>query len=103
MSKRILWWIGALVFGGVVILINSNSAQWVFLARAQWSALLALTILPVLAHTFGRELLIGGYDLNIGSLFLFRSFFGYPSRHFTRKPIISIASITRFQRRETST
>jgi hypothetical protein len=64
MSKRILWWIGALVFGGVVILINSNSAQWVFLARVQWSALLALTILPVLAHTFGRELLIGGYDLN---------------------------------------
>jgi hypothetical protein len=63
-SKRIRWWIGALVFGGVVILINSNSAQWVFLARVQWSALLALTILPVLAHTFGRELLIGGYDLN---------------------------------------
>jgi hypothetical protein len=64
MSKRILWWIGALVFWGVVILINANSAQWVFLARVQWSALLALTILPVLAHTFGRELLIGGYDLN---------------------------------------
>jgi hypothetical protein len=64
MSKRILWWLGALVFGGVVILVNSNSAQWVFLARVQWSALLALTILPVLAHTFGRELLIGGYDLN---------------------------------------
>jgi hypothetical protein len=33
MSKRILWWIGALVFGGVVILINSNSAQWVFLGH----------------------------------------------------------------------
>jgi hypothetical protein len=64
MSKRILWWLGALGFGGVVILVNSNSAQWVFLARVQWSALLALTILPVLAHTFGRELLIGGYDLN---------------------------------------
>lgn len=64
MCKRLLWWSGVLVFGGVVLLINANSAQWVFLARVRWSALLALTILPVLAHSFGRELLVGVYDLS---------------------------------------
>jgi hypothetical protein len=29
-----------------------------------WVALLGLTILPLVAHTSGRELLIGVYDLN---------------------------------------
>ena len=64
MARNLLWWVGAFVFIGLVILIGSNSAQWVFLARVQWVAWLALTILPLLAHTAGRELLIGAYDLN---------------------------------------
>ena len=64
MARRRLWWLGALIFIGLVVLISSNSAQWVFLARVQWVALLGLTILPLLAHTSGRELLIGAYDLN---------------------------------------
>jgi hypothetical protein len=64
MARRRLWWLGALIFIGLVIAVSSNSAQWVFLARVQWVALLGLTILPLLAHTSGRELLIGAYDLN---------------------------------------
>ena len=64
MARQRLWWLGALIFIGLVIVISSNSAQWIFLARVQWVALLALTILPLLAHTSGRELLIGVYDLN---------------------------------------
>jgi hypothetical protein len=64
MARQRLWWLGALIFIGLVILISSNSAQWVFLARVQWVALLALAILPAVAHTLGRELLIGAYDLN---------------------------------------
>ena len=36
-----------------------NSAQWVLLTRVHWIALLGLTILPLFAHTSGRELLIG--------------------------------------------
>jgi hypothetical protein len=64
MARQRLWWLGALIFIGLVILISSNSAQWVFLARVQWVALLGLTILPLLAYTSGRELLIGAYDLN---------------------------------------
>jgi hypothetical protein len=64
MARQRLWWLGALIFIGLVILISANSAQWVFLARVQWVALLGLTILPLLAHTSGRELLIGTYDLN---------------------------------------
>jgi hypothetical protein len=63
MARQRLWWLGALIFIGLVTLITSNSAQWIFLARVQWVALLALTILPLLAHTSGRELLIGAYDL----------------------------------------
>jgi hypothetical protein len=64
MARQRLWWLGALIFIGLVILISSNSAQWIFLARVQWVALLGVTILPLLAHTSGRELLIGAYDLN---------------------------------------
>ena len=64
MARRRLWWLGALIFIGLVIAVSSNSAQWIFLARVQWVALLGLTILPLLAHTSGRELLIGAYDLN---------------------------------------
>src|SRR5258708_98038 len=64
MARQRLWWIGALIFIGLVVMISSNSAQWVFLARVEWVALLGLTILPLLAHTSGRELLIGAYDLN---------------------------------------
>jgi hypothetical protein len=64
MARQRLWWLGALMVIGLAILISSNSAQWVFLARVQWVALLGLTILPLLAHTSGRELLIGAYDLN---------------------------------------
>jgi hypothetical protein len=64
MARQRLGWLGALIFIGLVILITSNSAQWIFLARVQWVALLGLTILPLLAHTSGRELLIGAYDLN---------------------------------------
>lgn len=64
MARQRLWWLGALIFIGLVIVISSNSAQWIFLARVQWVALLGLTILPLLAHTSGRELLIGAYDLN---------------------------------------
>jgi hypothetical protein len=41
------------------ILISSNSAQWVFIARVQWVALLGLAILPLLAHTSGREAIRG--------------------------------------------
>ena len=55
MARQRLWWLGALIFIGLVFLISSNSAQWVFLARVQWVALLALAILPVFAHTLGRE------------------------------------------------
>jgi hypothetical protein len=64
MARERLWWLGALIFIGLVILISANSAQWVFRARVQWVALLGITILPLLAHTSGRELLIGAYDLN---------------------------------------
>src|SRR5260221_9178295 len=64
MARQRLWWVGALLFIGLVSLLSANSAQWVFLARVQWVALLGLTILPLLAHTSGRELLIGAYDLN---------------------------------------
>ena len=64
MARQRLCSLGALIFIGLVILISSNSVQWIFLARVQWLALLALTILPLLAHTSGRGLLIGGYDLN---------------------------------------
>jgi hypothetical protein len=64
MARQCLWWLSALIFIGLVILISSNSAQWVFLARVQWVALLALAIFLALAHTLGRELLIGAYDLN---------------------------------------
>jgi hypothetical protein len=63
-ARERLWWLGALIFIGLVILISANSAQWVFRARVQWVALLGITILPLLAHTSGRELLIGAYDLN---------------------------------------
>jgi hypothetical protein len=61
MARKLLWWVSAFIFNGLVILISSNSAQWVFLARVQWVALLALTVLPVLAHTCGRELLVGAW------------------------------------------
>ena len=64
MARNLLWRVGAFIFIGLVILISSNSAQWVFLARVQSVALLALTILPLIAHAAGRELLIGAYDLN---------------------------------------
>src|SRR5260370_17138075 len=64
MARERVWWLGALLFIEIVVLISSNSAQWVFLARVQGVALLGLTILPLLAHTSGRELLIGAYDLN---------------------------------------
>jgi hypothetical protein len=47
MARQRLWWLGALIFIGLVILISSNSAQWIFLARVQWVALLGLTILPL--------------------------------------------------------
>jgi hypothetical protein len=63
MARQRLWWLGALIFIGLVILTSSNSAQWIFLVRVQWVALVGLTILPLLAHTSGRELLIGAYDL----------------------------------------
>jgi hypothetical protein len=64
MARHLLWLVSALIFVGVVILIDSNSTQWVFLLRVQWIVLLGLTILPLLAHTFGRELLTGAYELN---------------------------------------
>jgi hypothetical protein len=64
MARHLLWLISALIFVGLAILIDSNSAQWVFLVRVQWVVLFGLTILPLLAHSFGRELLIGAYELN---------------------------------------
>jgi Patatin-like phospholipase len=64
MARHLLWLVSALIFVGLVILIDSNSAQWVFLVRVQWVVLFGLTILPLLAHSFGRELLIGAYELN---------------------------------------
>jgi hypothetical protein len=64
MDKHLLWLVSALIFVGLVILIDSNSTQWVFLVRVQWVALFSLTIFPLLAHSFGRELLIGAYELN---------------------------------------
>jgi len=59
MARQRLWWLGALIFIGLRILISSKSGQWVFLARVQWVALLGLTILLLLVHTSGRELPIG--------------------------------------------
>jgi hypothetical protein len=64
MARHLLWSVSALIFVGLVILIDSNSTQWVFLVRVQWVVLFGLTILPLLAHSFGRELLIGAYELN---------------------------------------
>jgi len=64
MARHLLWLVSALIFVGFVILIDSNSTQWVFLVRVQWVVLFGLMILPVLAHSFGRELLIGAYELN---------------------------------------
>jgi hypothetical protein len=64
MARHLLWGGGGLIFVGLVILINSNSAQWVLLVRVQWVVLLGLTVLPLLAHSFGHEVLIGAYDLN---------------------------------------
>ena len=64
MARRRLWWVGPPMFVGLVILISLDSIQWVFLARVQWVAWFALVILPALAHTLGRELLIGAYDLD---------------------------------------
>jgi hypothetical protein len=64
MARQRLWWFGPLIFVGLLILISSNSAQWIFLARVQWVALLGLTTLPLLAHTSLGELLIGAYDLS---------------------------------------
>jgi hypothetical protein len=64
MARRRLWWVGPPIFVGLVILISLDSIQWVFLARVQWVAWFALVILPALAHTLGRELLIGTYDLD---------------------------------------
>ena len=64
MARHLLWLVSALIFVGLVILIDSNSTQWVFLVRVQWVVLFGLMILPVLAHSFGRELLIGAYELN---------------------------------------
>jgi hypothetical protein len=64
MARRHLWWVGPPMFVGLVILISLDSIQWVFLARVQWVAWFALVILPALAHTLGRELLIGAYDLD---------------------------------------
>ena len=63
MARQRLWWVGPPMFVGLVILIGLDSIQWVFLARVQWVAWFALVILPALAHTLGRELLIGAYDL----------------------------------------
>ena len=64
MARQRLWWVGPLIFIGLVILISLDSIQWVFLARVQWVAWFALVILPALAHTLRRELLIGAYDLD---------------------------------------
>src|ERR1700746_3791593 len=64
MANSLLWLVSALIFVGLVILIDSNSTQWVFLVRVQWVVLFGLMILPVLAHSFGGELLIGAYELN---------------------------------------
>jgi hypothetical protein len=64
MARHLLWLVSVLIFVGLVILIDSNSTQWVFLVRVQWAVLFGLTILPLLAHSFGRELLIGAYELN---------------------------------------
>src|ERR1700757_4796614 len=64
MARHLLWLVSALIFVGLVLLIDSNSTQWVFLVRVQWVVLFGLMILPVLAHSFGRELLIGAYELN---------------------------------------
>ena len=64
MARHLLWLVSALIFVGLAILIDSNSTQWVFLVRVQWVVLFGLMILPVLAHSFGRELLIGAYELN---------------------------------------
>jgi hypothetical protein len=64
MARQLLWLVSALIFVGLVILVDSNSTQWVFLVRVQWVVLFGLTILPLLAHSFGRELLIGAYELN---------------------------------------
>ncbi|MGA8481375.1 MAG: hypothetical protein WB696_25685 [Chthoniobacterales bacterium] len=52
MTRHLLWWVGAFSFIGLRILISSNSAQWISRVRVQWVALLGLTILPLLAHSF---------------------------------------------------
>jgi Patatin-like phospholipase len=63
LSRPLQWLLALFILAVLAVELWQNSVKWLFLCEVQWIALACLILLPILAWTIDRALVLGAYEI----------------------------------------